>query len=207
MLKNVLKLFLLSALLFNVSCAAKKVALPSYEGRDFRQFLSEWGRVSGIETRFSIRLEKNDTDLRGDGALDISSNGDMSLRIYSMGFLAMELTSADGNTSSNPPLDRSRTLILTEGLRSCLFWWDVKDFSITDEADYFVLENNSREVRVSRKTFLPEMQKIYFSDGRVLSIYYEDHVVENDVWYHSRIRIELANYSVTLKVKDMSFKM
>jgi len=206
MLKSISKLFWVSIVLLLVSCAPKRIEMPSYEGKAFRDVLSDMNSVSKIEAKFSIIFEKNDTEMRGDAALNISSAGDMSLRVYSLGFLAMELTSENGAVKSNPRLDRNKTVILTKGLRDCLFWWDIKDFIIEDGSDYFLLENPARRIWVDKKTFLPKRQDIFFEDGREITVYYDNPARENTMWYQSKIRIELSKYSVTLTVKNISFK-
>ncbi len=180
--------------------------MPSYEGKAFRDVLSDMNGVSEIEAKFSITFEKNDTEIRGDAALNISRAGDMSLRVYSLGFLAMELTSENGAVKSNPHLDRNKAVILTQGLRDCLFWWDIKDFTIEDGGDYLLLENIERLIWIDKKTFLPKRQKIFFDDGRELTIYYDNPARENTIWYQSKMRMELSKYSVTLTVKNISFK-
>jgi len=207
MSKNVLKLFCLSIVLLFVSCAHEKIEAPSFEGRDVREVLSEKNRISEIETKFSIVFEKKDSEIRGDGALDIASAGDMSLRVYSLGFLAMEVTSKEGTVKSTPHLDRNKTEILTRGLRDCLFWWDLKDFAVQEDDGCYLLKNPEREIWIDKRTLLPKRQRIYFEEGKYLNVYYDDPAVENDVWYQSKIRIELAKYTVTLFVKNMLFKI
>lgn len=205
-MRHASKLFSVSLVLLLAACAARKIEMPSYEGRAFDEVLSERGVVTDINTRFSILFEKNETEIRGDAALDISRAGDMSLRVYSLGFLAMELTSKDGAVRSDPALDRAKKMILTRGLRDCLFWWDVRDFDLLDEKGSLLLKSAGREIWIDKKTFLPSRQTIYFEDGKELNIYYSEPANENDVWYQSKIRIELAKYVVTLKIKSMSFK-
>ena len=209
MSRHALKLFLISIVLLSTACAARKIEkieLPSYEGRAVREVLSERNGIRDIETRFAALFEKKDSETRGDAALDISQTGDMSLRVYSLGFLAMELTSRDGLVKSTPSLDRGKKLILTRGLRDCLFWWDIRDFSLIEENGYYVLESPDREIWIDKKTFLPARQNIYFEDGKVLNVYYDNPTKENDVWYHSKIRIEFLQYAMTLTIKHMSFK-
>lgn len=208
MSRHALKLFLIS-IVFLSACAARKIEkieLPSYEGRAFREVLSERNGISDIETKFAVLFEKRDSEIRGDAALDISRSGDMSLRVYSLGFLAMELTSRDGLVKSTPSLDRGKKLILTRGLRDCLFWWDIKDFRLVEENGYYVLESPDREIWIDKKTFLPARQNIYFEDGKVLNVYYDNPTQENDIWYQSKIRIEFLQYAVTFTIKHMSFK-
>src|SRR5512135_255238 len=165
MSRRALNLFLISMILLSTACAAGKIEkreLPSYEGRAFREVLSERNGIRDIETKFSVLFEKNDSEIRGDAALDISQSGDMSLRVYSLGFLAMQLTSRDGLVKSTPALDRGKKLILTRGLRDCLFWWDVEGFSLYEEDDRYLLKGPDRELWIDKKTFLPARQNIYF---------------------------------------------
>jgi hypothetical protein len=187
-------------------CAPKRIALPSYEGRAFSDVLAEKSGISAIDTKFAILFERNGSEVRGDAALDISRSGDLSLRVYSLGFLAMEMTSHEGLVKSDPPLDRGKKLILTEGLRDCLFWWDMGDYVFSEGNGYYVLKNAGRELWIDKKTFLPSRQTIRFGDGRELKVYYSDPANDNDVWYQSKIRIELSNYAVTLTIKKMTFK-
>ena len=180
--------------------------MPSYEGRDFREVMSEMQDIKEIETRMSILFEKVDAEMTGDGALEIFRNGDMSLRVYSLGLLAMELTSREGTVRSTPRLDEHKTMILTKGLRDCLYWWDMEDFTFSEDGDEYLLSNRERELWVDRKTFLPRKQIIHIDVDKELIIYYERPARANDVWYQSKIRIELSRYRVTLTVKNISFR-
>ncbi len=200
---------MISAVLLATACAAgkiQKVEMPSYEGKAFSEVVSEKNDIKDIEMKFAVLFEKKDSEIRGDAALDISRSGDMSLRVYSLGFLAMELTSRDGLIKTTPALDRGKKRILTRGLRDCLFWWDIEDFSLYEENNYYLLRGPDRELWVDKKTFLPAKQNIYFEDGMVLNVYYDGPTREDNVWYQSKIRIEYLQYSVTFTVKHMSFK-
>jgi hypothetical protein len=205
MLKVLSRLFLLSIVLWLFSCAAPRVEIPVYEGVDVREFLSSKNSVSAIGTTFSIIFEKDESELRGEGVLNISRNGDLNLRVYSLGFLALEVTSEKGIIKSNPRIDRRKGRILTEGLRDCLFWWDIEDYEIDEKDDMYLLRNSSREIWLDRKTILPTKQAVFLEDGTELKIYYEDNEKVGDVWYPAKMRIELSKYSVTLKIKDISF--
>jgi hypothetical protein len=205
MSKIVSKLFLLSVLIVFFACAPKRVELPSYEGVDLKEVLASKKNISAIETRFSIIFEKDDTEIKGDGALNILRTGDMNMRLYSFGFLAFELSSQDGIIKSKPAIDKTKAIILTDGLRDCLFWWDITDFETREEEGNVLLSNSTRQVWIDRKTMLPTRQIISLEDGRELNIFYENPAKNGDAWYPSRIRIELAKYTVTLNMKDMLF--
>ncbi len=206
MSRHASKLFFLSLVFFLAACAPKRMAMPSYEGRAFSDVLAERRGISGIDAKLAILFEKNGSEIRGDAALDISRSGDLSLRVYSLGFLAMELTSRDGRVKSDPPLDSGKKLILTEGLRDCLFWWDMKDYVFSEENGYYLLKSPDRELWIDKKTFLPNRQTMRFEDGKVLNIYYSEPANDDDIWYQSKIRIELSRYAVTLTIKKMTFK-
>lgn len=206
MSKNFLKLFCISVVLL-AGCALRMRELPLLEERSLDEVIAERNGISRIDTTFSVVFEKADSEIRGEGALNIFNNGNLELRVYSLGFLAMELVSRNGSVKSNPRLDRSRTTILTQGLRDSLFWWDMKDVTFQDEGDHFLLRNNEREITIDKKTILPKKQQIYFSDGKVLIVYYDNPVRENGVLYQSRMKIVFSKYSVTLKVRNIHFTM
>jgi len=178
---------------------------PLFEERSLDEVMAEKSGISHIDATFSVIFEKADSEIRGDGALNIFNNGNLELRVYSLGFLAMELTSRDGVVKSNPPLDSSKKTILTQGLRDCLFWWDIKDFTVEDEGGYYLLRNTEREILIDKKSILPRKQLIYFSNGRVLTVYYDNPAREEGILYQSRMRIELSKYAVTLVVKKIHF--
>jgi len=203
MLKTVLRLFLLSTVLF--SCAAPHIEMPIYEGIDVADALNSKNRISAIDAVFSIIFEKHDTEIRGDGVLNISRNGDLNLRVYSFGFFALELTSENGVIKSVPMIDRTRGTILTYGLRDCLFWWDIKDFEVAGKEGIYLLKNLSRTLWIDKKTMFPIKQTVSLEDGREFNFYYENPEKAGDIWYPSKIRIEFSKYSVTLKIKDISF--
>lgn len=205
MWKNVSTLFLVSALLILYSCAVKRTELPDYQGMDVQEVLSSRNDISSIETTFAITFEKDDTEMRGDGALNLLKNGDLSMRIYSFGFLAFEMTAHNGTIKSNPPIDRTRGIILSSGLRDCLFWWDIKDFSVEEDESGYILKNMTRSLWINRETMLPIKQMISLEDGRELMIRYENPDYAGALWYPSKIRIELARYAVTLNIREISF--
>lgn len=119
--------------------------------------------------------------------MNISNNGDLELRVYSLGFLAMELISRSGAVKSKPGLDSTKKTILTQGL------WDIKDFTVEDEEGCYLLKNADRELMVDKKSGLPKKQRIYFVNGKVLTVYYDNPAKEKNILYQSKIRIELQN--------------
>jgi hypothetical protein len=172
---------------------------------DVQEVLSSRNDISSIETTFAITFEKDDTEMRGDGALNLLKNGDLSMRIYSFGFLAFEMTAHNGIIKSNPPIDRTKGIILSSGLRDCLFWWDIKDFSVEEDESAYILKNMTRSLWINRETMLPIKQMISLEDGRELMIRYENPDYAGALWYPSKIRIELARYAVTLNIREISF--
>jgi len=181
------------------------VELPDYEGIDVREVLAAQNSVSSIETIFSVVFEKEDSEMRGEGMLNILKSGDLKMRVYSFGFLAFEMSSENGIVRSNPLIDRSKGVMLTEGLRDCLFWWDMKDFEIRQKEDVYILKNLSRSITLDRKTMFPLQQTVSLHDGRELIIHYAGHEKVGGRWYPSKIRIELSRYAVTMKIKEISF--
>jgi hypothetical protein len=205
MLKAVSRLFLLSIILFLFSCAAPRVEMPVYEGVSVEDALRSKNSISAIETTFSITLEKDDTEIKGDAVLNISRNGNLTLRVYSFGFLALELISEDGIIESSPVIDRNEGTILTYGLRDCLFWWNIKDFKVYEKEGVYLLKNLSRRLWIDRRTMFPIKQIVFLKDGIELNIQYGNPEKADNIWYPSKIKIDLSEYSMTLKIKEISF--
>lgn len=204
-MKNVLRLFFVNIVVFFFSCAAPEVKPPVYEGIDVGEALHWKEGISAIEAEFSIIFKKGDSKAKGYGVLNISKNGDLTLRVYSLGFLAFELISENGVIRSNPKLDRTKRKILTYGLRDCLFWWDIEGYEIDEEERAYLLQSFIRKLWVDKKTLLPIQQSVLLEDDRELRFYYENPEKMDDVWYPSKVRIELSRYSMTLEFDEMLF--
>lgn len=204
-MKVVLQLYLISVFIFLFSCATQKVDIPAFEGIDIVEVFSTKKDISVIDTTFSITFERDESELRGDGILNISRTGDLNLRVYSLGFLALEVSSLNGITKSNPHIDKNKSKILAEGLRNCFFWWDIEDYTIDELEDVYIFKNLTREIWLDRKTLLPFKQVILLEDGRELIIDYSDNEKFGNIWYPSNISINLLKYFVKLKVKEISF--
>ena len=207
MFKNALALFSVSLLLFFVACAPKKIGIPAFAPKSLDELISEKNGISEIDTSFEIVFKKPDTEISGNGTLNIHKNSDLNLRVYSIGLLMMELSSKNNVIKSNPRLDKNRTAILTQGLRDCFFWWDIRDFKVSEkEEGIYFLENQKRSLWIDKKTSLPIKQTIRFDDGKELSIFYDNPAERDGRWYQSRIRIEHSKNTVILTVKNISFK-
>lgn len=204
-MKNVSRLFLISTIVLLIACAVPKVEVPIYEDIDVREALLWKASISDIEAEFSITFERCDVEMKGDGVLKISKDGDLTLRVYSLGFLAFELTSEDGFIKSEPILDRTKEKLLTYGLRDCLFWWDIRDFEVEEEKDAYIILGFPRKLWVDKKTMLPIQQSVLLENDRELRFYYEKPEKMGDIWYPSKIRIELSWYSLTLEFDEMLF--
>jgi hypothetical protein len=202
---NFLKLFFVSILICVSACAPKKVEIPAFEQRSIDVVLAERRSVERIDAAMSVVFEKTDSEMHGDAVLDITQDGDLHMKVYTLGILAMELTSKNGLVKSTPKLDKSKTAILTKGLRDSLFWWDLTDVSVQEEKDHLILQNATRQVVLDRKTMLPQKQRISFDDGKQLTVFYDNPAQAKGVWYQSKMRIELSRYAVTLIVREISF--
>ena len=60
---------------------------------------------------------------------------------------------------------------------------------------------------IDKKSGLPKKQRIYFSNGKVLTVYYDNPANGNGILYQSKMKIELSKYSVTLLVRNINFIM
>lgn len=200
-----LKLFFVSILICISACAPKRVEMPAAEQRSIDIVLAERRSIGRIDAVMSVVFEKTDSEMHGDAVLDIAKGGDLHMQVYTLGILAMDITSKNGLVKSTPRLDKSKTAILTQGLRDCLFWWDLIDFTVREEGEHLVLQNATRQVVLDRKTMLPKIQRISFDDGKQLTVKYDNPTQAKGDWYQSNMRIELSRYAVILTVKEISF--
>jgi hypothetical protein len=213
-----------AALFLIVSCAPKHVELPSYEGIPVENALSELKNIKSIEAVLSVEYEKNaNADgyaMSGDASLNVSEDK-LNLRLYYLGFLAGEVSEDNGIIKSKPKLDKNKSTILIDGLKNSFFWWNIKDYTMQEKEDIYVLKNSYRKILISKKTLLPVQQTIELNDGEELKIFYDVPAKSNNenteeinqqnqpsnskpVWYNSRLKIEFKNYIVKIKVKSYS---
>ncbi len=179
--------------------------MPSREERGIAEVLAERRSIQRIDATMSVVFEKKDSQMYGDAVLDITPAGDLHLKVYTLGILGMDLSSRDGVVKSSPRLDRTKTTILTQGLRDCLFWWDLRNYALSEDGDYLVMQDATRTLWLDRKTLLPEKQRIDFGDGKQLTVQYNAPARQNGIWYQSKLRIELTRYVVKLQIKEIGF--
>ena len=205
-----------SCLLLLISCAAPKLAeKPSHRGTSLNDALSQYRKISSISTVVGLDYEKNDVIMSGDASLSVSPDK-LSLRIYYLGFLQGEVYEENGKIKSKPKLDKNKSLILVEGLKSSLFWWNITDYTVTETADAYELRNGYRRVVVNKESLLPVEQTLELENGDTIAISYDtpSRIISEDgketpdnsplSWYQSRVKIQLKNYIVRINVKSYS---
>jgi hypothetical protein len=160
-----------SCILLLAGCAAKSVSLPSYEGVPVEEALAELRTISSIEAVVSVQYERGDTMMSGDAALTITESR-LSLKVFYLGFLAAELTEENGVVKSTPRLDRIKSTILVEGLNNSVLWWTIRDYTIEEAGQQFIIMNDHRELILDRKTLLPLSQVLHLDSGERITISY-----------------------------------
>jgi hypothetical protein len=195
---------LCSVLVLLVSCAPKRVDIPTYEGVDIRDVLSGKEAVRTIEATFSLEFERDGSLMRGDAVLRLTPDA-LDLQVYSLGFLVAEVTSNETVTRSDPPMDRNRLSMLVDGIRNSFFWWSIKDPAIDGDDGLYRVSNSWRRLFINRKTMMPEKQIIDLEDGRVLTVLYEEPALMEGGWFPSRMQMELSRQALSLKIKTLSF--
>lgn len=196
-------LFLSFLVCFLMSCAAKKVEIPIFEGIDLKEMLAERESVKSLESTFYIEFERDGSIMKGDAILRLTPET-MDLQVYSLGFLVAEVISNGDGTRSNPSIDRNKLSMLVDGIRNSFFWWSVKNPGIKDDNDSYLVSNSWRMLFINKKTMMPEKQIIELDDGRQLNVFYEEPALMDGVWFPSKMRIELSRQSVNLKIKTLS---
>ncbi len=220
-------LYCISAGLLLTACAQKQIPLPSYEGVPVEEALAELRDISSIEALLSLRYEKGDTMMSGDAALTLTESR-LSLKVFYLGFLAAELTEEAGVVRSKPHLDRVKSTMLVEGMRSSLLWWNIRDYTIDDTGRQYVIRNAHRELVLDKETLLPSRQALYLDNGESIIIEYASParaefrdrqngeqlsegsraahflVFASGLWYPSEMTIGFRNQVAHIKVTSLT---
>ena len=192
------------SLLF-ISCATKKLEIPTYEGVDPKVLLAEREHITMLESTFSIEFEKEGSIMKGEGALRLTPDS-LDLQVYSFGFLVAEVSSNSVATTCNPPVDKNKLSLLVDGLRNSFFWWSVKNPDIRDDHGTYRVSNSWKKVFIDKKTMMPLRQTIELDGGRQLDVMYDEPAFMDGVWFPSKMRIALAHQSVNLKIETLLLK-
>ena len=221
-------LFPLSCILLLGGCAAKQITLPSYESVPVEEALAELRTISSIEAVVSVQYEKGDTMMSGDAALTITESR-LSLKVFYLGFLAAELTEENGVVKSTPRLDKIKSTLLVEGLKNSVLWWNIRDYTIEETGEQYLIMNDHRELIVDRKTLLPSSQVLHLDSGESITISYavparaemgnEDNddrqrppghgdprfrVLTSGLWYPSEMTIGFRNQVARVRVTSLT---
>ncbi len=197
---------LLSAVccLLLVSCATKRIEIPVYEGVDPGEVLAAKENIKYLESTFRLEFERGGSVMKGDAVLRLTPDS-VDLQVYSLGFLVGEVTSNGTVMRSNPPLERSKLLMLIDGVRNSFFWWSLKDADIREEHDSYRVSNSWRRLFLNKKTMMPEKQIVELEGGKELVVDYEEPGLIDGIWFPSRMRIKLSGQSLDLRIKTLSF--
>lgn len=187
-----------------LSCSVKKVELPLPEHKSSLEDILARKADLSVSSIFDIEFERSGRIVKGEAALQLTPDL-FDLRVYSLGFLVAEVRADKTGTISNPPIDRDRLSVLVDGLRNSFLWWSVKDHVISDSHDNYEVSNTIRRLVINKKTMLPVSQEIELGDGRLLHIRYDEPAIIEGVWFPSKLKAVLSNYSVRLKIKNLTF--
>ncbi len=206
-----LLVFALCLFLF-VSCAPKIAEKPSREGLALADIMEKMNTVKSVEAILAIDYEKNDATMSGDAHMDLSPSA-LDLRIYYLGFLYGELTEDNGVIHSKPKMDKNKIIVLVNGLKNSFLWWTIKDYTVQEEKDVYILRNFNRKLIIGKKDLLPLEQTIELDNGEKLFISYDtpvrseygttESILDPEMsWYQSHLSIRYRNYQVKVKVKS-----
>jgi hypothetical protein len=206
---------LIISLMLMVSCASPVVRTegPDFGGVTLEDAIREYRHIASIKSVIGIEYEQDGSAVTGDGALSVSPDS-LSLRIYYMGFLQGEIYQEGRLIRSNPKLDRYKSAILVNGLKSSIFWWNIGDYSKTETSTHYELNDDSRRILIDKRTLLPTEQNVVLDNGDILNITYykpQQRLTEDGRpvdpgspmgWYPSLLKIELGNRVVRISVKS-----
>lgn len=194
------------ALAMLASCAPKKpVVATGYEGLTAGEIIEMHVPVKSVRASVYLVLEKPGGTLSGDAAL-VLSESELSLRVYSMGFLSGELYEKGGIITSEPKVDDSRASDVVDGLRNSLLWWNILGYRVIETPKEYIVKNSWRRITLDRGTMLPVKQTIELASGRTMEVVYGAPMKSGEVWYPSVITMKHGKYSVKVSVREITFE-
>ena len=204
MWKSVLRLFLISLVVAAPSCAPRQITTPAIEARSPEAVRSELSSVRSINAVFSIAIKDDHTVTEGEAAMQLTRSGDLSLRVYSMGFPVFDLESEDGEITSSRSMSDEHKLSLARGLRQGFFWWDI-DGPLRMEEGCYTLTGEGRRLWIDLQTGLPTRQLIATETNLLMLSYDSPARNEDGIWYPSKIAMDLPPYRVTLQIEKITY--
>lgn len=212
-------LFISSLLLLIIySCTPRFVETPIFYGVDLNSHIAELSNIQSIEAVLSLEYEKGDSLMNGDASLIVSENN-LDLKVYYLGFLAGYISENNGIVVTSQKIDKNRSLMLVEGLKNSFLWWQIKDYTIEDEGEFYKLENYNRKILLNKKNLLPVQQLIELYNGDVLKISYDSparidtekeggsSLSATTFWYQSGMRISLNSHLLKIKIQSYTVKI
>jgi len=196
-----------------ISCTQIRPPGPNFSGMSLEEAIGQYKKITSVQSVVGIEYDQDDSTMSGDGALKVSPDS-LSLRIYYMGFLQGEIYQEKGVVRSDPKIDRYKSALLVNGLKSSIFWWNISDYNKTETDDTYELRNRYRTVIIDKASLLPTEQTIALDNGEIVTITYgtpERRLTEDGKptdtssplgWYPSQLKIELGPHVVRISVKS-----
>ena len=202
-------LFTVHCSLFTVLGCAPKVTAPPPLYKDTELSLEEIVKISqrdinSIKAIARIDLEKNDKPYSTvDSSMLLKKPSWLHIRFYKFGLPAGNFLMKDDFVYAVSDKGSKRFKEFGKELYYSVFWWaGIEGAVMYREAEHYVIRTDNKEIRLNKNTLLPELQEITVKNKKIY-ISYSEPQMANNVWYPSKMRIEIDAYKVNIKIEKL----
>ena len=201
-----LRLLVFSIIILAVlsACAPKRAEIPVFTG-GIGDLIAERSKTDSLEALVSLVIEKKDGNISGDAFIELTPKT-LSMRVYTLGFLSAELEEDEVGIKSKPQLEYKKKAAVADGIRNGLMWWAIKDYTVEETVDEYILRNSWKRLVVDKKTMQPLSQRIELPNIGTMNVYYEEPALLAGGAYPTSVRVEVLRYTIRMTVKEMEFK-
>ena len=209
MSKKLLRYLCFSVFIILAACAPRPTVAPppSYDETEMtlKEVLAKAGKdIKVLKAITDIRIEKNNEPYSFiKASVLIKEPQWIHMRIYQLGMLVRDFVIRDNELYVLSGKNDSNLMTLGRELYNAIFWWDAYSSGVMHREDEtYVIRTDDKEIYLDRSTLLPLRQEIKALNKNI-RITYENPVNNDDFWYSEILKINVADFTFTVKLKKL----
>ena len=209
MSKKLLRYLCFSVFIILAACAPRPTVAPppSYDETEMtlKEVLAKAGKdIKVLKAITDIRIEKNNEPYSFiKASVLIKEPQWIHMRIYQLGMLVRDFVIRNNELYVLSGKNDSNLMTLGRELYNAIFWWDAYSSGVMHRDDEtYVIRTDDKKIYLDRSTLLPLRQEIKALNKNI-RITYENPVNNDDFWYSEILKINVADFTFTVKLKKL----
>lgn len=209
MSKKLLRYLCFSVFIIFAACAPRPTVAPppSYDETEMtlKEVLAKAGKdIKVLKAITDIRIEKNNEPYSFiKASVLIKEPYWIHMRMYQLGMLVRDFVIRDNELYVLSGKNDSNLMTLGRELYNAIFWWDAYSSGVMHrEAETYIIRTDDKEIHLDGRTLLPVRQEIKALNNSI-RITYENPVNNEDFWYSEILKINVADFTFTIKLKKL----